>query len=175
MNLLITIILLISSRNIKILYEYQKAYLVLSIILWLLISLKYLAKLLLLIYTQITKKRFYIPKIEKKFKLIWIISNGCSLIFMLIGLIWDMLLIVLGDIGSAVYVIIYFVICFIYVILSILDYNYNEIILKIICEPILIKKNIPRKPKGDNNSDRDSAFEKVSEERHMEDNKTKIE
>ena len=175
LNLLITIILLISSRNIKILNDLQKSYLVLAIILWLLISLKYFAKLLLLIYTQITKKRFYIPKIHNKFNLVWIISNGCALIFMLIGLIWDMVLIVSGDIANAIYVIIYFVICFIYIIFSILDFNYNEIILKLICKPILIKRNIPRKTREDNFSGNGTINEKENEGFTNEDNKTKIE
>jgi len=176
LNLLITIILFISSRNIKILNDLQKAYLILSIILWLLISLKYLAKLLLLIYIQITKKRFYIPKIEKKFNLIWIISNGCSLILMLIGLIWDMVLIVSGDIANVIYVIIYFVICFICIIFSILDYNYNEIILKIICKPIVIKRNnLTRKPREDNSSGNDVPTERENEGLNSQDNKTKIE
>ena len=145
-------ILFISSRNIKILNDYQKAYLVLSIILWLLMSLKYLVKLILLIYVHISKKRFYKPKIEKKAKLVWIISNGCTYLFMLIGLIYDMALIVSGDISSVIYVIIYFLICFIYIICSIFDYNYNYIILKIIFKPLIKKKKISSKPKGDNYS-----------------------
>jgi hypothetical protein len=93
---------------------------------------------------------------------------------MLIGLIWDMVLIVSGKIANAIYVIIYFVICFIYIIFSILDYNYNEIILKIICKPILIKRDIPRKPREENFSGNYTASEKEKEGFTNEDNKTKI-
>ena len=94
---------------------------------------------------------------------------------MLIGLIWDMVLIVSGKIANAIYVIIYFVICFIYIIFSILDYNHNEIILKIICEPILIKRNIPIKPREDDFNGNGITTEKENEGLNNEDNKTKIE
>lgn len=95
---------------------------------------------------------------------------------MLIGLIWDMVLIVSGDIANVIYVIIYFVICFICIIFSILDYNYNEIILKIICKPIVIKRNnLTRKPREDNSNDNDVPTEKENEGLNSQDNKTKIE
>jgi hypothetical protein len=94
---------------------------------------------------------------------------------MLIGLIWDMVLIASGEIANAIYVIIYFVICFIYIIFSILDYNHNEIILKIICEPILIKRNIPIKPREDDFNGNGITTEKENEGLNNEDNKTKIE
>lgn len=95
---------------------------------------------------------------------------------MLIGLIWDMVLIVSGDIANVIYVIIYFVICFICIIFSILDYNYNEIILKIICKPILIKRNnLTRKPREDNSSGNGAPTEKENEGLNSQDNKTKIE
>ena len=94
---------------------------------------------------------------------------------MLIGLIWDMVLIASGEIANAIYVIIYFVICFIYIIFSILDYNHIEIILQIICKPILIKRNIPRKPREDDFNDKCIITEKENEGLNNEDNKTKIE
>ena len=94
---------------------------------------------------------------------------------MLIGLIWDMVLIVSGEIANAIYVIIYFIICFIYIIFSILDYINNEIFLIIICEPKLIKRNIPRKPREDDFNDNGITTEKESEGLNNEDNKTKIE
>ena len=90
-NILLTIILFISSRNIKILNSYQKLYLILSIILWIIICLFYLIKIITLIYAQITKKYFHMFKFEVKLKWIWGIINGCSYLFMLIGLIYDII------------------------------------------------------------------------------------
>ena len=70
---------------------------------------------------------------EKYLKLTWIIINSLSYLFMLIGLIYDFILILKGQISNPVYPIVYFIICFIYFIFSILDFYFIEIIKKLIC------------------------------------------
>lgn len=162
-NILLTTVLCISSRNIKILKAYQQLYLVLSIILWIVICFFYLAKLGALIYVKITKKHFNIFHLNKKLKYVWIITNGSSYLIMLIGLIYDIVLLLKGEIASAIYPIIYFIICFIYLICSIIDFFFIESIVKLICEPPRIIYL------------EDKADEKKNEEVDNEDNKTKLE
>ena len=70
-NILLTIILCISSRNIKLLYSYQKIYLVFAIILWICICLVYFFKLLSLIYSEINGKFFFEHKLKEKVFIIW--------------------------------------------------------------------------------------------------------
>jgi len=162
-NTLLTVVLLISSRNIRLLKGYQKLYLVLSIILWILICLIYVAKFLSLFYVKITKNFINRRKsdVEKKLRWIWFITNGCSYIFILIGLIYDIILIIKGEISSVVFPIIYFIICFIYFICSVVDFFFIETIVKLIC-------NIPRI-----NLD-DKPDKKDNEKLDKEENKTKL-
>ena len=162
-NTLLTVVLLISSRNISLLNAYQKLYLVLSIILWILLCLIYLAKLLSLLYVKITKKFIKMRRleIETKLRWIWIITNGCSYLFMLIGLIYDMVLIIKGEISSVVFPIIYFIICFIYFICSVVDFFFIETIVKLICK--IPRINLDDKPDKKDNEKLDN-----------EENKTKL-
>ena len=162
-NTLLTVVLLISSRNIRLLKGYQKLYLVLSIILWILICLIYVAKLLSLFYVKITKNFINRRKsdVEKKLRWIWFITNGCSYIFILIGLIYDIVLIIKGEISSVVFPIIYFIICFIYFICSVVDFFFIETILKLICK--IPRINLDDKPDKKDNEKLDN-----------EENKTKL-
>ena len=57
-NLLILIILLISSRNISELKSYQKLYLVIAIIIWIFIAINYFGKLCLIIILKLLNKKF---------------------------------------------------------------------------------------------------------------------
>ena len=168
-NLFLLIILFISSRNISLLNDYQKAYIVISIILWIIICFFYLSKLLSLIYTEIMKKKIYFFELDKKVKWTWIITNGCAYILMLIGLIYDIILIAKGDISNIIYVMIYFIICFAYVICSIIDYIYLEKILILTCHPMIIKKSVAKSIIDDNTN------KKENEDLDNETNKTKQE
>ena len=160
-NILLTIVLFISSRNIKLLKIYQKLYLSLSIILWIIICLIYLIKLISFVYIQITKKYFHLYKFDVKLKWIWIITNGCSYLFMLIGLIYDIVLLIKGEIANVVYPIIYFVICFIYFICSLIDFFFIEILVNVVCRrTVIIGEDKPVKKDNDQDS---------------EENKTKLE
>ena len=78
-------------------------------------------------------------------------------------LIYDIVLLLKGEIASAIYPIIYFIICFIYLICSIIDFFFIESIVKLICEPPRIIYL------------EDKADEKKNEEVDNEDNKTKLE
>lgn len=129
-------VLSITSKNIKLLKSYQIAYLVIAIILWILICLFYVAKIALLFYVIFKKKlQYYSIKMKKILISIWIITNGGAYILMLIGLIYDIVvLLTKGVIGSAAYMIIYFSICFLYVIFSIIDFCNLENIVSIICK-----------------------------------------
>ena len=137
-------VLSITSKNIKLLKSYQIAYLVIAIILWILICLFYVAKIAILFYTIFIKKlKYYSIKMKKMLTSIWVITNCGAYILMLIGLIYDIIvLLTKGVIGSAVYMIIYFGICFLYVIFSIIDFSNIENIISIICKhPKIIKRN----------------------------------
>ena len=136
-------VLSITSKNIKLLISYQIAYLVIAIILWIFICLIYVAKIALLFYAIFKKKlQYYTFKMEKILTSIWIITNCAAYILMLIGLIYDIIvLFTKGVIGSAVYMIIYFGICFLFVIFSIIDFCNIENIASIICKQTKTIKN----------------------------------
>ena len=60
------------------------------------------------------------------FKLCWIIIFGLAFLFMFIGFIYDIAIIIKGQIGTFIYPFIYFIVCFVYAILSFFDYIFNE-------------------------------------------------
>ena len=67
---------------------------------------------------------------------------------MLIGFIWDIVLLVKGDIANSVYVIVYFIICFLYFIFSAIDYFFIETIdLLVIYRPKVVKIDEERSKK----------------------------
>jgi len=163
------IILFISSRNIKLLKGYQKSYLIISIILFIIIFFIYLAKIIILIYTQFIKKiPFSSSKTKEKIKLVWIIVYGCCYLIMLIGLIYDIVLLIKGEISNVVYVIIYFIICFVYLILSVVEFFLIEEMIKIIIHPPAIPPMNDEKPKKkekeDNDIDNDNEANKTKTE-----------
>ena len=128
-NLLLFVILCISGRNSNSLKPYQRAYLSFSIIFWLIITIYYLSKLIFLIFIEIKRKKHKVPDVEKIFKifkLCWLIIFGLVFLFMFIGFIYDIVKIIKGQLGSAVYPIIYFIVCFAYVILSFFDNIFNR-------------------------------------------------
>jgi hypothetical protein len=127
-NILLFTIICISARNSSILKPYQRAYLAFSIIIWLIITLYYLAKIALLIYFSIEKRyilrgvKWYIEKVY----FFWRIFFGFAFLFMFIGFIYDIAKIMEGKIETVKYPIIYFVVCFVYVILTFFDYIFIE-------------------------------------------------
>ena len=151
-NILLTAILIITSGNIKLLNRYQKAYLIISIILWIIICIYYILKLLALIYIQIRKKFFRKHRLEQKIKLVWGIINGISYILMLIGFIYDIILLLKGQIASVAYLIIYFIICFIYFIFSIIDFFFIESIVNLVCK-IPLREGALNKERMDKETD----------------------
>ena len=64
--------------------------------------------------------------------LFWIIAYGCAFLFMFIGFIYDIAMIIDGKIDRIDFPIVYFVVCFVYVILSIFDYIFKEKALHLI-------------------------------------------
>lgn len=155
-------VLSITSKNIKLLISYQIVYLVIAIILWIFICLIYAAKIALLFYSIFKKKlQYYAFKMKKILTFIWIITNCAAYILMLIGLIYDIIvLFTKGVIGSAVYMIIYFGICFLFVIFSIIDFCNIENIASIICkQPKTIKSRNPGSSLGHLKND-SSKYEK---------------
>jgi len=60
------------------------------------------------------------------FKLCWIIIFGLAFLFMFIGFIYDIAIMIKGQIGTFIYPFIYFIVCFVYAILSFFDYIFNE-------------------------------------------------
>ena len=130
-------VLSITSKNIKLLKSYQVLYLVIAIIFWILICLFYAVKIILLFYAIYKKKlqSYLAIKMKKILLWMWIITNCGAYILMLIGFIYDIIVLLSkGKIGSAVYMIIYFGICFLFVIFSIIDFCNLDNIASIICE-----------------------------------------
>ena len=145
----------------KILKSYQKVYLIFAIILWIIICFFYLMKLILLLYIQITKKYFNIYKLEIKVKWILGIIYYCSYLLILIGFIYDIILLLKGEISSAVYPIIYFVISFIYCILSVIDFYFIEDTIKLICKvPKINSSSVMR----DKPVEKESETEEINDE-----------
>ena len=64
--------------------------------------------------------------------LFWKIAYGCAFLFMFIGFIYDIAMIIDGKIDRIDFPIVYFVVCFVYVILSIFDYIFKEKALHLI-------------------------------------------
>ena len=166
-------ILFICSRNSKLLKSYQIAYLVISILIWIFICLFYLGKLILLIYTNLKEKipSIYIKnkKLKTLFNCLWIICNGSAYIIMFIGLIYDIKVLLIDEkIWSVIYLIIYFTICFIFIICSIIDFCYIENIIKLICEQ-------PKKAPRNIGSSTNRLLNQETEEKNKKINKSKKE
>ena len=64
--------------------------------------------------------------------LFWIIAYVCAFIFMFIGFIYDIAMIIDGKIDRIDFPIVYFVVCFVYGILSFFDYIFKEKALHLI-------------------------------------------
>jgi hypothetical protein len=142
-NLIILIILLISSRNIKLLKSYQKLYLVLTIIIWFLIVIKYLLKFSALIIVNIKKKKFeFKEKIKIALKLAWAVTNIPAYIIMIIAFVYDCCEIIRGNVADITYEIIFSSICIIFVCFTINDYYQFEIFVNLISEIVVIIKKI---------------------------------
>ena len=131
----------ISARNSVILKPIQVLYLSLSIIIWLSITLYHILKLSLLIIFRFRKLyevisvKWYTSAIQ----LFWIIAYICAFLFMFIGFIYDIIMIIDGKIAKIVFPIIYFVVCFVYAILSIFDYIFKEKAVYLICKKIPVR------------------------------------
>ena len=180
----------ITSRNSNILKPFQKAYLAFAIIIWLLITIYYLVKLVCMIVSQVTGKKyqlepFKVDEVFKIFKLCWIIIFGLAFIFMFIGFIYDIAIIIKGQIGTFIYPFIYFIVCFAYAILSFFDYIFNEKFIYLILAKMRVivqsgksEENQDMK-RSDQNAIRDSdqrqESDKHEENDKIEENKSKIE
>ena len=142
-NLIILIILLISSRNIKLLKSYQKLYLVLTIIILFLIVIKYLLKFSALIIVNIKKKKFeFKEKIKIALKLAWAVTNIPAYIIMIIAFVYDCCEIIRGNVADITYEIIFSSICILFVCFTINDYYQFEIFVNLISEIVVIIKKI---------------------------------
>lgn len=145
-NLIILIILLISSRNIKLLKSYQKLYLALSIIVWSLIVIRYFCKFGLVIVLKILKIKFQCQKLIKVIlKLSWIIVNIPAYIIMLIAFINDIFQILKGNVAYILYECIFCTICYIFICFTINDFYNLKYISYLICDKtIIIKKSVQK-------------------------------
>ena len=142
-NLIILIILLISSRNIKLLKSYQKLYLVLAIIILFLIVIKYLLKFSALIIVNVKKKKFeFKEKIKIALKLAWAVTNIPAYIIMIIAFVYDCCEIIRGNVADITYEIIFSSICILFVCFTINDYYQFEIFVNLISEIVVIIKKI---------------------------------
>ena len=111
-------------KKYSLLKPHQALYLVLSIIIWLLIALYHILKFGLLIFFCFRRK-FHVLSVKYYayfINLFWLIIYDITFLFMFIGFIYDIAMIINGKIETIVYPIIYFVVCFVYVIISFFDY-----------------------------------------------------
>ena len=131
-------IICISARNSVILKPIQVLYLALSIIIWLSITLYHILKIGVLIYFRFRKllEVISIKWYASVINLFLIIAYSCAFLFMYIGFIYDVVMIIDGKIANIVYPIIYFVVCFVYTILSLFDYIFIEKALYLIFKQI---------------------------------------
>ena len=65
-------------------------------------------------------------------QLFWIIAYVCAFLLMFIGFIYDIAMIIDGKIDRIDFPIVYFVVCFVYGILSFFDYIFTEKALHLI-------------------------------------------
>ena len=131
-------IICISARNSVILKPIQVLYLALSIIIWLSITLYHILKIGVLIYFRF-RKLFEVISIKwyaSVINLFLKIAYTGAFLFMYIGFIYDVVMIIDGKIANIVYPIIYFVVCFVYTILSLFDYIFIEKALYLIFKQI---------------------------------------
>lgn len=145
-NFLIFLILCISARNSSILKPFQVCYLAFAIIIWLLLTLYHILKLSALIIFRIRKNPHgvsSVPKYAFMVHIFWIIVYGLAFLFMFVGFIYDIAMIINGKIAIIIYPVIYFVICFVYIILSFFDYIFKEKAIYLIIKN-LKKVEIPK-------------------------------
>ena len=83
---------------------------------------------------------------------------------MLIGLIWDIVLLVKGDIANVIYVIIYFIICFLYCILTIIDYFFIDSVVKLVVYRTIVIKGGEDKSRKKENEEFDNETNKTKNE-----------
>ena len=159
-NLIILIILLISSRNIKLLKSYQKLYLVITIILWFLIVINYLLKFSVLILVDVKKKKFeFKKKIKLALKLAWTVTNIPAYIIMIIAFVNDSIEIIRGNVADITYEIIFSSICILFVCFTINDYYQFGIFVYLISEKVMIIKKIEEEKEKSENRINETEFE----------------
>ena len=168
-NLIILIILFICTKNIKILQGIQIFYFIVTILIWIFICIIYLGKLILLIINNKKKKisYFYNKKLKKYLISSWIITNGGAYLTMIIGFIYDIIVLIKGEkIGTVVYLIIYFSVFFVFVILSIIDFLYIDYIIILVLE-----RPITQTRREENNTNTSLYDEEDKENKNIKGNK----
>ena len=146
-------IICISARNSVILKPIQVLYLALSIIIWIPITLYHILKMGLLIFFRF-RKLFIVISVKwyaSVVHLFWIITYSCAFLFMFIGLIYDVVMIIDGKIANIVFPIIYFVVCFVYAIISFFDYIFKEKALYLIFKKIPVYRTSSINSEENNN------------------------
>lgn len=134
-NLFILIILLISLRNINILKSYQKLYLVISLIIWILIVINYFGKLCLIIILKLLNKKFQCEgKIKMLLYISWLTTSISAYAIMLIAFLYDILQIYKGNLTFVIYECIFSGLCIIFICFTINDFYHLQIIFNLICE-----------------------------------------
>ena len=115
-NLQFLAILIITSYNISILNFFQKIFLILSIINWIILPIFFIYKFLLIILGKFSEK--YSPKKT------WKIINIPGFVIIGISLIYDLFIVptTSGISGFILYYICFVIICSIFIILSIYDF-----------------------------------------------------
>ena len=106
-----------------------------------------------MLYTQITKKYLNFFKLEIKVKKVLGITYGCSYLIILIGFIYDIILLLEEKIAKSAYLIVYFIICFIYFILSCIDFIFIEDTVNLICKIKILHSSSMMKSKPDPQED----------------------
>ena len=177
--MLLFVILSIAARNTKILAPYQRAFLAFSLIIWIIITLYLFAKIVLLIIFEIIRKKHKVDSVKfiyTIFKLCWYSVFGLAFAFMFIGFIYDIFMIAKGHIGTVVFPVVYFIVCFVHVILSFFDFIFSEKYFYLILDNKTIIQSEENREIGlnaQNTHDNNGEEAKVNEE-EAKDNKEDV-
>ena len=112
-SFIILFLICVCTYDISLLPAYKKLYLVLALIIWLLLFCIYIAKIVLIIIGKLPKKYL---------RIVFISINAPALLWILIGLIYDIVHLAKKNIDSVYYPLIYWLVTIGYLICTFFDF-----------------------------------------------------
>ena len=121
LSFIINLLLWVCTYDITLLDWYQYIYLILAIIIWLLLFLTYVAKLVLILIRKLPSKYILLT---------WLVLNIPASVFFLIAFIFDLVMFKQDDINWSLYIIIFVVVCFVFIVFTGFDFFLIKIQIK---------------------------------------------